>query len=305
MYQLRNLLNRVNVPKKPKKNFDACDDFLCTVLHSLLLLASLKVLGMQSLDDNPQSCIVPNCENLWMETAERRSEILEEISLKIIDSVVSFRFTGGKEKFVDKVYDYNTKLLSLGCFYLEYCDAIREGDGTRVYRCWKYLLPIFKNSGRKNYSLEALYFLNQYKYELPPREAERLLWSRFVNTHGVGGCNIPGDLCLEHLNRLCKEAVKDKGPNKSEKAISFAAKILGVLKPVTEQFDMQNNVAANCGSHTCPIRNEDRNLIINKLSPKNVYYSQNTKREHKTFPKPKDVLHVSETWILEWMEKHI
>ena len=131
-----------------------------------------------------------------------------------------------------KVYDYNAKLLSLGCSYLEYCDAIWEGDGVRVYRCWKYLLPIFKNSGRKNYSLEALYLINQYKYELPPREAEKLLWCRFVNTHGLTGYNIPGDLCLEHFNHLCKEAVKNKGSNKSEKAIIFTGKVLGVLKPV-------------------------------------------------------------------------
>ena len=131
-----------------------------------------------------------------------------------------------------KVYDYNAKLLSLGCFYLEYCDVIWEGDGVRVYRCWKYLLPIFKNSGHKNYSLEALYLINQYKYELPPREAEKLLWRRFVNTHGLTGCNIPGDLCLEHFNHLCKEAVKNKGSNKSEKAIIFTGKVLGVLKPV-------------------------------------------------------------------------
>ena len=34
-------------------------------------------------------------------------------------------------------------------------------------------------------------------------------------------------------------------------------------------------------------------------------FSQNSKREHKTFPKPKDVLHGSVPQILEWMEKNI
>ena len=32
----------------------------------------------------------------------------------------------------DKIYDYATKLVSLGVLYVEFCDAIREGDGERV-----------------------------------------------------------------------------------------------------------------------------------------------------------------------------
>ena len=49
----------------------------------------------------------------------------------------------------DKKLEYAIQIISLGCFYLEYySDAIREGDGIRVLRCWRYLLPIFWNSGR-------------------------------------------------------------------------------------------------------------------------------------------------------------
>ena len=65
----------------------------------------------------------------------------------------------------------------------EFCDAIREGDGERVLRCWRYLLPVFKSSGRKNYSIEVLNMLCQFQYELTPRHAQELIWSRFVSTH--------------------------------------------------------------------------------------------------------------------------
>ena len=88
LYQIRNLLNRVNVPKRPKKNFDACEDFLCTVVEGLLLTASLKVLGMNSLDDNPKSDLVPDPENLWTETAEKRSSLIMQICSKILETVV-------------------------------------------------------------------------------------------------------------------------------------------------------------------------------------------------------------------------
>ena len=53
----------------------------------------------------------------------------------------------------DNIYQYTQQLVSLGCFYLEYDDAIKEGDGGRVLRCWK--------------SIEALLLLCQHEYLLP------------------------------------------------------------------------------------------------------------------------------------------
>ena len=149
--------------------------------------------------------------------------------------------------------------------------TVSEEMVLRVHHFWKYLLPIFKNSNRKNYSLEALYLLHQHQYELPPREAEKLFWCCFVNTHVLPGRNIPNDLYLEHLNRMCKEAIKDSGANKSEKDSVFTGKILGVLQPVIEQFDVQNEVAAQSGSHRSPSKIKDMELIINKLVQLNLF----------------------------------
>ena len=41
------------------------------------------------------------------------------------------------------VCEYSVQLLRMCCLYMEFADAIREGDGGRVLRCWKYMLPIF------------------------------------------------------------------------------------------------------------------------------------------------------------------
>ena len=41
----------------------------------------------------------------------------------------------------------------------------------------------------------------QEKYLFSERLRKQLIWSRFVNTHGREGYNIPLDLHLEHLNR--------------------------------------------------------------------------------------------------------
>ena len=45
----------------------------------------------------------------------------------------------------------------------------------------------------------------------------------------------------------------------------FTGKILGVLQPVIEQFDGQNEVAAQSGSHRSRSKIKDMELIINKL----------------------------------------
>ena len=38
----------------------------------------------------------------------------------------------------DKVQEYAKEVMILGMFYLNYKDAIKEGDGGRVLTLWKY-----------------------------------------------------------------------------------------------------------------------------------------------------------------------
>ena len=94
---------------------------------------------------------------------------------------------------------------------MEYVDGIKEGDGTRVLHCWQYLLPLFYFSNRTNYSNEAFKLLYQYKFLACPMHCHQMIWSRFINTVGRPGKNIPADLHMEHLNRILKEAVQNLG----------------------------------------------------------------------------------------------
>ena len=43
---------------------------------------------------------------------------------------------GDNQASKDDVYRYACELLSLGLLYSEYSDAIKEGDGQRVFRCF-------------------------------------------------------------------------------------------------------------------------------------------------------------------------
>ena len=44
----------------------------------------------------------------------------------------------------DDVRKYQLALLEYGMLYLNFCDAISEGDGLRILRCWKFVLMFLK-----------------------------------------------------------------------------------------------------------------------------------------------------------------
>ena len=203
------------------------------------------------------------------------------------------------------MHAYAIQIISIGCFYLELLDAIREGDGERVLTCWRYLLPIFRQSGRKNYSIEAFNLLYQHDYLLTPRQSAELIWSRFINMTGRKGHNIPGDLHMEHLNRLCKIAIQGLGANKSDASIERVAKALGTLSPVLSTFDEQNSVNLDASIHKRPVREKDVDMIVKQLQ-KSKNLSIVPKRKHVTFPKVRNILHHDKPSVLtEWMKAHL
>ncbi len=125
--------------------------------------------------------------------------------------------------------EYGKKFLGVGCLYLEFSDTIKEGDGERILRCWRYLLPSFKSSGRKNYSIETVCMLCQFEFELPPRQAQELIWNRCVNTHNAPGRNISCDLHQEYLNRIVKDDIRRLNMNKTDNMILKLGNCLTIL----------------------------------------------------------------------------
>ena len=178
---------------KPHKDVNAHEDFFMLVIECHILAAAMEVLGMASLEDKPCAEILPS--DVWLHQDDERREILHSVA-SVINSFVDLSiFCKQKEcQDEDTVHAYACEVLSLGLLYAEFQDAIREGDGLRVLRCWRYFLPIFRASSRTNYSIEAFHLLAQHQFLLSPRLSQQLLWSHFVNTHGVPGHNIACDL---------------------------------------------------------------------------------------------------------------
>ena len=98
----------------------------------------------------------------------------------------------------DGVFNYACTVLNDGLLLLELCDAIHEGDGLRIIRCWKFMLLHWRHAGHTKYAHEVVHLVCAVQATASPRLAHELVWCRTVNSRGGAGSNIPADLYLEH-----------------------------------------------------------------------------------------------------------
>ena len=198
---------------------------------------------------------------------------------------------------------YTKEVISLGLFYEEYEDSVREGDGSRVLRCLKYLLPIFKGTNHKNYSLEVLYTLYQYYYILSPREAEEMLWCRFVNVSGLPGKNIAADLHMEHLNRTLNDSIRQP----TNECITRAGKAIGTLHPVLRLYDKAHNVKQVSGAHRATKFEKDLKLLTKQLVTNMDVFLKISGRYHHSFKsvKSSSLKRISTAKLKDWIKDHI
>ena len=77
----------------------------------------------------------------------------------------------------DNVYSYNCALLTDGLFFLNFLDAISEGDGQRLMGQYKYMLLYCRSDGQHStkYALECLYQSFCVTSLLSPRDCERFV----------------------------------------------------------------------------------------------------------------------------------
>ena len=273
LYQLRNLINRRNVAKKPKKDVAACEDFFELVVEAHIVTAAMKVFNMSSVNDTPSSQHFP--EGSPGLPKQQRIKLVLLATRNLVNELVDVSFPSASNKEMDHVLAYARELISLSLLFAEFRDAIREGDGLRILRCWRVFLPIFKATNRTNYSIEALTMLAQYHFLFTERLKKQLLWSRTVNTSGRPGKNIPCDLHMEHLNRECKQAMGTLGPNISrENSVRHIGKSIGSISNITATMDRQIGVKRETGKHSVRNKAKDFTKVLKQLLEAEVFTSK-------------------------------
>lgn len=151
-----------------ESDFNASEDFFTLVVRCHIISAAMQYLEMESVSDVPVHRKLS--DDLRIKDNDTRMDVLKSVVDEIVLLYVNLETSfcddelGNEQKQDDKYQSYASDLLSMGLFCFEFVDSIKEGDGQRILRCWRYLLLIFKAAKRKNYSIEALNLLCQYHF---------------------------------------------------------------------------------------------------------------------------------------------
>ena len=304
LYQLQKIINRRNVVKDPSTSVAPCEEFFLVVVEAHVLAAAMHLFRMISLEDTPSERFFPTeCQMDSLQQHKVLMIALHTLIKQFVHLEVAFKENSATvtQDQVDTIEEYAHEVLSLGLLLMEFNDAIHEGNGSRILRCWRYFL-LFKASDRKNYSIEAFTLLAQEKYLLSPRMAMQLKWNRTINVHGRLGKNIPADLHMEHLNRECKEAIIGLGANITDNSIQRVGKCIDRVHSTLEQYNTVNSVKQESGHHTAHSTTCDRDQLLKQLQEASIF-DHRPGRIHHNFPKftANLVKKVSKENLLLWM----
>ena len=183
-------------------------------------------------------------------------------------------------------------------------DAIREGDGERIIRYWKFLMVVFRKDNHYNYANEGLTLIMQ-SLILSLRKVMELKWSKCINTQGRQGKNIPTDLHMEHLNCNLKNMIKNLGSNVTPKTVQRASKAFGIVNQICSKFKEETGVKVNKLFHSSPSFNADLSKIVQQFE-KDEVFTITPQRQYTAFPDHKPLL-LDINWdnITEWIKEKI
>ena len=303
----RSRLNRIAVTKDPKKDVNACVDFINTVVKGHFVACACEVLNISSIDEPP---VFP--PGIHKASDAQKLAFIKKIARLVVDRCTLIDGAFAHETAADKedgVYNYARVLCHYGSLVMELMDAWHEGDGERVLRCWKLFLPHFKVAGCTKFSLEALKLQFQTDFIFSPNLAHQVTWHRFVNVRGGAGNNIPCDLFNEHINKLLKHVIQNMGSNLTESSLQRAARSVTSLQKICETFDAQSGVPCRTTAHsTRSDKNDVRKVVRTVLG--NKLLTELGGRQHKSFKDMKlNPLHnwdvkKTDTWITAKIKEH-
>ena len=291
------LLNRSTVTSDLKKAVDANFEFVAVVVQGHLLASTCKAIGIGKLSGK--------ISNLPRKvSATRQSAYIHQIAGKVVNECTLIDISGKVTETEDCVHNYARVLCHYGAILMVFKDACSEGDGERVFQCWRLLLPHFKATGRHKYALEALRIQFQVNALLSPQLAHHIKWDRFVNTRGQMGTNIPMDLYNEHVVKMVKKIIRCMGPNLTEKALQRAARSVSAINNICKQYDRESCVPVTSSRHSTLSTARDIGLVVDDVMS-NKLLEVIPNRSHAKFGDMKlnPLWNFNKEKALEWIAK--
>ena len=110
---LRNLIDRRNISATAADDFNACEDFFVTVVHSHIVAATMDYLQMKTVKDTPIHPVLK--EGIWLESDDERRDALDVISKEIVKNYVDILAHNNLDEDIqqDKVMSYKVGIMAL------------------------------------------------------------------------------------------------------------------------------------------------------------------------------------------------
>ena len=271
LYHGKVAIQSKNVPDNPMKDINATNEYLQIYTESLVVAATLHFFGMDSPNSDPttntfhppteptyfvytkvgelldkfaipseddltklSSLLCPECSAPYKTMAPLRKHIVDKHQ-------PGMECTGQKSK-EDGIFNYSCSMLGMCLLSLDFEDARKHADGTRIMLLSKYLLLYFKEMKKPKYAYHVLRMLCQVHCLLTPREAYDLTHNRFVNTQTSPSTNKEPDRCNEHSNRGYKTNFRGLHGKVTTKAIHRISRSSAKVNKIMAKYDKEGNV---------------------------------------------------------------
>ena len=207
----------------------------------------------------------------------------------------------------DYVYNYGCLHLSLGLILRNADDSVKEGDGERLMRVWKFLTMLYRLKGNNKYAFTGLRLCASRASLLSPKQAHRLTWNRFAATKPGRRQRISRDLRLEHVNKTSKMVIRGLGfPNINNEKIQEATRATGAIQKLQQQSNTDLYIVMADGHHSNKNNTLTFTSVLNQVVNRGRVFSFTPGREYTAFPKLTRNLFASmkPKSLHRWIKKH-
>ena len=260
-------------------------------------------------------CRFPGCNKSFKYSGKtrRNHELSHDPPIQFDDSLLLTQSSPGctappeETKAGDDVYNYNCALLTDCFLFFNFLDAIKEGDGARIMRQYKYIMLYCRADGSHStkYALECLYQFFLVRGLLSQRDSERFVWNRSVNNSGKKGANIPLDEDTEHDNNAIKQGIRNLGPNVTENAVQRISYARSPTASILGNLDDSIKRQLPSGKHSHGSLERDLNELIKRAFEFKIF-SEVDARSYKIFNgfQRDRLANLDVSSLHQWIKKH-
>ena len=206
----------------------------------------------------------------------------------------------------DHIFNYGCLHLSLGLLLRDPEDSVKEGDGDRLLRVWKFLTFVYRLGGANKYALAGLWIQASVLSLLTPKDAHKFKWNRFAGLKEGPGTRIPRNLRLEQHNKVAKGQVRVMGLQNIRNESVEGTKSEGAMEKIIHNARKDFGVDKRKGHHSNKTRSATFASILEQIHHKIDTFKYTPGYEYKAFPKfRRDIFQgINKKATHRWIKKH-